>query len=183
MLRLSVDVDAPTFPEPDAIFREELERGTTQALALLEREVKIRTPRGATGAARGSIGSEVRWGRAAGLGRPVLLGLLGSPLAHVPVLEHGRRPGQKMPPPDALVLWVRRKLTVEVKGRGGKVRTRRPTLKEAEGIAFVIARSIAAKGTEAVRMFEQALEENEATVFEIFDRTAGDIVLRLTRHT
>lgn len=49
------------------------------------------------------------------------------------VIEAGRRKGSKMPPINLIAEWVRRK------GIGTK--------EEAKGIAFVIARSIARKGT------------------------------------
>jgi hypothetical protein len=57
-------------------------------------------------------------------------------LPYAAVIEHGRRPGARMPPVSALVPWVMRKL--KVKGEGA-----------ARGIAFVIARRIAQRGLPA----------------------------------
>ena len=53
-------------------------------------------------------------------------------MPYAAVIEYGRRPG-RMPPVDVLAGWVRRKFGLKEK--------------EARGIAFAIARKIAAKGT------------------------------------
>lgn len=152
--------------EPQQVIPPELERAMREALALLEREVKIRTPIGVTESARGSIGSEIQRGVAAGRGQ--IVGVVGSPLAHVGVLERGRRPGQRMPPPDALELWVRRRLGVR-------------DVEEAQQVAWLVARAIGRKGIKAVRMFEKALKEKQATVFRIFDRAGVTMALKLVR--
>lgn len=49
-----------------------------------------------------------------------------------------------MPPSSALILWVKKKFGAE-------------TLQEAKSMAYVVARSIAKKGTHAHRMFERGL--------------------------
>lgn len=151
-------------PDPETTIPPLLEAAMSEATLLLEREVKIRTPIGVTESARGSIASQVDRGMPIGRGSPIR-GRIGSPLAHVAVLERGRRPG-RMPPVAALELWVRRKLNIA-------------DVDEARQVAFTIARAIAARGTEAVKMFEEAAAENEEKVFRIFDRAGVDIALKL----
>jgi hypothetical protein len=171
MLRFEVTV--PDFGAAGSVIPAELEAATHEAVALLERAVKVKTPIGVTEAARGRIAGEVRRTEVGDS-----LGVVGSPLEHVRVLELGRRPGQPMPPPDALELWVRRKIVYsDRKGpRGGR---RKLTTSEARGIAFVIARKIGKEGTEAVKMFETAAKENEAKIAQVFEKAGGRIVLRL----
>lgn len=55
-------------------------------------------------------------------------------MPYAAIIEYGRRPGGRLPPVDILAEWVRRKLGVKNK-------------KEAQGIAWAIARKIASKGT------------------------------------
>src|SRR5687768_99335 len=94
--------------DPEQAIPPLLEPAMAEATLLLEREVKIRTPIGVTESARGSIASQVDRGVPLGRGMTIR-GRVGSPLAHVAVIERGRRPG-KMPPVDALELWVRRRM-------------------------------------------------------------------------
>lgn len=168
MIAFEGRVEGADLPTGEEVVSPALEAAMTEALMLLERAVKIRTPIGATETARGSIASEQRWGSAPGRGVPLLRGIVGSPQAHVAVLERGRKPGAKMPPPDALELWVRRKLKIQ-------------DVKEARSVAFVIARSIARKGTEAVRMFELAATENEDKVLRIFEKAGVHMAIRIAK--
>src|SRR5437016_9302502 len=75
-----------------------------------------------SGAARSSIVAGLR-----GHGTD-LRGTVGSPLVHVFVMEHGRRPNQKPPPTAPIKLWLQRH------GMDPK-------------LAFVVARSIGRKGS------------------------------------
>jgi hypothetical protein len=68
-----------------------------------------------------------------------VVGVVGSPLVYSEVIERGRRPGARMPPPEALRTWVERKLGPEVS-------------------PFVVARAIARRGIEPRRMLERAVE-------------------------
>lgn len=157
-------VTTADLPDADSVSRPSLYGAMAQTVLLLEREVKLRTPIGASAAARGSIAGEVRGALA---GRGQIVGVVGSPLSYIPVIERGRRPG-KMPPPDALELWVRRKLKVQ-------------NVEEAKGIAFAISRKIAARGTEGAFMFERALEENQGAIRQIFERAGLGITIRIQR--
>lgn len=64
-------------------------------------------------------------------------------------VESGTRP--HMPPPSALILWVKQKLHVDNE-------------KQAMSIAFAIAKTIAKRGTQGAQMFGKALQQlqNEA---------------------
>jgi hypothetical protein len=65
---------------------------------------------------------------------------------HGPIVEDGRRAGARMPPPDVLADWVRRKGIGRVYGPLGRGQRRRPSKQQARALAFVIARAIARRG-------------------------------------
>lgn len=159
--------------DPAGVFPPAIRSAVTETVALLEREVKRRVPIGVTEAARGSIAGEVRVGTALGMGDA--LGTVGSPIAYVRVLNDGRRPGQRMPPPESLELWVRRKIT-KTGPRGGNIGL---TVKEARSIAFLIARAIGRRGTPPLHFFEDALTENEARIRAIWHRAGVQIAFRM----
>lgn len=171
--------------------------GVTEALQLLQSRIQPKIPIGVTEAARGSLAHEIR---SAPLGLPV--GVIGSPLKHVAVLNDGRRPGQKPPPvmlkgaggaydeEGPLVLWVRRKIRIDrvhtggrkqgqAKTRSGKVLQRQPTVNEARSIAYLIARAIGARGTEGLHFFEKGIEESESALKDIFGRVGLTITTEL----
>jgi hypothetical protein len=162
-----------------------LEPAIAEIVALLEARVREETPLGVTALARGSIAGEVH--RIAG-GIPI--GVVGSPLPYLRVVNDGRRPGQKMPMqkvggefqalPD-LVLWVKRKLKVEYSNvRSRKTHQRNATDDEALGLAFVVARAIGKRGTKPVGMFEKAIRSSEATIEAILDRAGYQMVKKIT---
>lgn len=166
-LFLEARLEGADLPDPVSFVPPRLMSAITEATLLLERAAKLATPIGVTGVARHSIGHEIH--RGVGVQRGVRIRAeLGSPARHVPVLEGGRRPGRRQPPSDALELWVRRRLGITNRS-------------EARGVAFVIARSIAKKGTDALEMFEKAAEENEGKIQRIFDNAGLDITVRLAR--
>jgi hypothetical protein len=72
------------------------------------------------------------------------------------VREYGRRPGSRMPPPNALKKWARIKLGDE-------------------GLAFPVAKSIARKGSLAHPFFEPAIEESMPTITGFFDKAGYKI--------
>jgi hypothetical protein len=83
-----------------------------------------------------------------------------APLVHMPALEFGRRPG-RMPPPQALEGWVRRKMGVS----GRDVRR----------VAFLVARRIGRRGTKGAHMFERGFKASVPYIRRSF-RTALDSV-------
>jgi hypothetical protein len=136
---------------------QELNVAMEAALQLLEGQVAARTPVN-TGQLRQSITHQIL------SPFPNLIGQVGSPLPYAPVMEEGRRPGAKMPPVDAIKLWVVRKLGIPPE--------------EADGVAFVIARSIARKGIEGRHMFQEGLEVSEPHINRLFDDAIARSVAR-----
>ncbi|WP_394789109.1 hypothetical protein [Rhodoferax sp.] len=125
----------------------------TQATKLVEREVTERMPRGATGLTVGSISSDA-FSTSAGV-----LGVVGSSQPSAVFVELGTKP--HMPPVAALVPWVQAVLGVNAK--------------DAPGVAFLIARKIAIKGTEAKHPFENALIATQSQVIGMFETAADQI--------
>lgn len=186
---VSITIAGGELADPAKVIPQVLEEALTKSVLLLERAIKPKVPMGVTGAARGSIAGEVRGGtRAVGSnslpGVPVamgeMIGIVGSPIPYVAVINDGRRPGQPMPPPEALELWVRRKIQWSTrKGpRGGR---RRLTAAEARSIAFVIARAIGRRGIEGKHFYEEALAANQDQIRSFFELAGLKISMRLTQ--
>jgi hypothetical protein len=129
-----------------------------KAVAEVDRQTIPRTPSN-TGALRGAWTTRVTRGTTA------VKGIVENPKEYAIVMEKGRRPGAKMPPPDAIQYWVTRKFGV----RG----------KEAESLAFVIARSIGRKGIEGRKMLEQGFEASEPLIRRLFDDVPRRVVNRM----
>jgi hypothetical protein len=116
------------------------------------------------GTLRNSIGSEVQ-GSA-----PKIIGIVGSTLSsevYPAVMEFGRSAGAKMPPPSALERWVQLVLQVPAK--------------DAPGVAFVVARSIAKKGIEGKRFMQKGFNESVPRIKDFFARALHRIVLEVKR--
>ena len=142
------------------IVRDEMGRAMTEALLLLEREVKELTPVGVGGGAglKGSIAA----GEPQRLGDEVI-GVVGTSLPYALPVELGSKP--HFPPVEPLEEWARIKLGVPAS--------------EARGVGFAIARKIAAKGTNPVKMFTRAFAANRVRVVRIFDASLRRIAARL----
>lgn len=143
-----------------AVVREELEAAVTEADLLLAREVAERAPVGAGGAAglKGSIFhvEEINDAR--------VVGLVSTSVAHAVPVELGTRP--HFPPLEPLIDWVKAKFGISSE-------------KEARGAAFLVARKISRKGTQAQRPFGLTFQALEGQVAAIFDRAAARIAARL----
>lgn len=85
-----------------------------------------------------------------------LEGRVFSSLPYAIVMDQGRAPGARMPPPDALIPWVRRVMQV-----GGSE-------EEVRAVAFVVARSIGRKGIKGREFMAHGLEKAMPTVEAIF---------------
>jgi len=115
-----------------------------QGLAVLESDVKehARHDMGITAA---SVGSQI----VGGMGSEII-GKVGSNLPHAPyALEYGRLPG-KMPPPNIIEEWA---------GRHGM-----------EGLGFVIARAIGARGVSAPHTMSNTLRNKASQVVRLFEQ-------------
>ena len=140
-----------------------------ESMALVEKEVKDRAPVGVGGQSglKGSIFSEVKEYPA------YFQGVTSTPLAYGAPVEFGRSAGARMPPVSALIPWVEQFLTI----RPGQT---------ALGVAFAVARFMAARGSRSwrqsppgVRMFERALEASQPKIEAIFQRAVGEIAVRV----
>lgn len=165
---MHIDIDAHQVQDlanywrqaPDLVAREMT--GTTLGATLfLEREVKERTPVGATGSLRGSI----RARRPERLSDNVI-GVVGSSNPHAVPVELGTRP--HFPPLEPLKDWVRSRL--DIRGKS-----------EVHAVALAIARKIAARGTPAAGMFHRGFNENRGTVAAMYERATQRIAEKLTR--
>lgn len=144
---------------PD-IVNEELVAATWEAELLLEREIKELTPVGvgAGGGLRGSISAREPRTLADNV-----IGVVGTSAAHALPVEIGTRP--HFPPIEPLQDWVEAKL-----GVGDNA---------SYGVAFMIARKIARRGTQGAHMFERAFEANRAQVQQIYARARTKIAKRM----
>lgn len=149
------ELDAAFRRAPD-IVREELRAAVTEADQLLEREVKDLTPT-ASGISRASIFSREQILPDGGIG------VVGTSQPHVAYVELGTRP--HFPPVEALEDWVRTKLAVPEK--------------RVHGVAYLIARKIAARGTLGVGMFHRTWARQQGAVARRFALARDRIVLRM----
>ena len=155
---------------PD-IIKQGLVAAMMEAVALLERSVKMKTPTGVFGAQGGLLAGI--HGEVVNVGGAGVKGLVGHQSPYGDVIELGRRPGQKWPPAGVLLRWIEKKIT---QWEGGKWKGRESS---AAGLEFVIRRKIGVKGFEGAKMFEKALAENWPKIEEIFGRAGFDISRQL----
>lgn len=131
----------------------------TEATMLVEREAKDSMPK-VTGITAGNIASDA-------FATPVgVLGVVGSSQASATFVELGTRPHPVSKEGRvALESWVRAKLGVSAK--------------DAPGVAYLVARKIARKGTPAQKPFEKALAATEGQVLRMFEDAAGRVAAHL----
>jgi len=146
----------------DGVLRKQMKT----ACLLIQGRVKSHTPVGASRPGlRGSVDIDVRKDT-----RGDWEGRIGTPLVHGSVIEFGRKAPGRMPPTAPIAHWVRRVLGVN-------------DPKQAKGIAFVIARKIAAKGfrmKDGYKMFTKSARETRPAVERILgDNSVKKIVERL----
>lgn len=152
-LTAGVDQLARAWSESPALVGADLERFMHAATLYLQGEIQERTP-AAHGTLRGSWTNDVE--RA---GENVI-GVVGTPLAYATPVDLGTRP--HFPPVEALMDWVKVKFGVPDS--------------EARSIAFLIARKIAAKGTQGAGMLEAAIAAAEPQL----DRQFSDLLDHIT---
>lgn len=143
-----------------AIVREELNAAMSEADLLIEREVRERTPSGASkGGASGLKGS--LYGEET-VGLDNVIGVVASSLPYAEPVELGTRP--HFPPVEPLIDWVIAKLNVPEE--------------QAPGVAFLVARKIARVGTPAAHMFRDGFAAVQGQVEGIFTRANERIAAR-----
>jgi len=133
-----------------------VESRVTEAVMLLEREVKINTPIGAGPVnLRDTIfGKVVKYGKS-------ITGIVGTPAVYGEAVEVGTRP--HFPPIGPIQHWVQNKLGIEDE-------------KKSRSVAFAIARKISKHGTKGAKMFEVAFTENQSKVLAILEKIPADII-------
>ena len=155
-LSRNFDSAAAQWAQAPKIAAEELLAAMTEADMLLLREVTDAMP-AATGLTRASLFSQET---------PIdggVLGVVGSALPHIVYVELGTRP--HFPPLQPLRDWVRVKFGVSEQ--------------ESYGIAFAIARKIAARGTAGAFMFQKSFDKLQPQLERMFERARDRIAARL----
>ncbi len=134
----------------DELSTQHLTRAMTQSVVALESAIKPLVPV-FRGRLRGSIGSQVMQEVGS------VVGKVGSTLKsedYPAVMEFGRRPGAKMPPPSALERWVHLVLRVPNEN--------------ARGVAYTVARSIARRGIKGRRFMARGYEASQGIIQQYF---------------
>lgn len=134
----------------DALADRHLTHAMNQSVVTLESAIKPLVPV-FRGRLRGSIASQV-------IRQPdSVVGKVGSTLkaeTYPVVMEFGRKPGAKMPPPSALERWVHLVLGVPDD--------------QAPGVALTVARSIARKGIKGRRFMQRGYEASKTAIVRYF---------------
>ena len=137
-----------------------------EATAALARAVVLRFDRPASGLApavnTGQLRNSVAWRMPTMTGRTIEGGV-GTNVAYALPVEFGSRP--HWPPLEPIQLWVQRKLRVA------------PA--RVKSVAFLVARKIARRGTQARQIFTLGLEDAKPQMIEIFSRLPKLIVQKM----
>lgn len=154
-----VDALARGFEQAPELTQRTLLATMTQATMLVEREAKDAMPK-VTGMTAGSIASDA-------FSTPVgVMGVVGSSQPSATFVELGTKPhwiGKENR--VALEAWVRAKLGVSAK--------------DAPGVAYLVARKIARKGTKAQHPLQKVATANEGQVLRMFEDAAGRVAAYL----
>ncbi len=159
VIRIDGDALAAAFEKAPAALASRLRAALIQGGLLLEREVKERTPVGASGLARNSIAA-----RDPVVDNDGFFGIVGSALDYVLPVELGSKPHR--PPVTPIAEWVRARLGVD-------------DPEAASRIAWAIAARIAREGTKPRHMFKDAFEANRDQVQGIFDNAMRGLIADL----
>ncbi len=135
------------------VLNKALERGIAEASEISQEKAEGFVPRD-TGAIANDLTTEVR-----GLEATIF-----STLPHARLVEYGRKPGGKLPPPDALEGWATRH---GFRSRGTSV--------------FVLARSIAQRGIKGRFFMRRAGRATKRALPRIFKRVASEMEREFTK--
>lgn len=154
----------------------------SQAVQLVEERAKQRTPIGATGALRGSIGSQVEASETAIEGRVgTSLGFRSEAdkvSGYAQAVEFGTKP--HWPPLEPLIYWVKRKRlagTYSIKTQR-RLGSRATQMKQDIALARAVQAKIARHGTRAQPFFRPAVEESLPDVARLFEEAAAEIAAK-----
>lgn len=130
----------------------------TEALLLLEREIKKETPVGAGPThLRDTIFHKVQ-----SYGEPIW-GMVATPAKYGESVEMGTRP--HFPPVAPIQFWVEKQMGL--------------TGKEAKSVTHAIVRAIGRRGTKARKMFGTSVDARRAQVIKILEQIPADILKRI----
>lgn len=109
-----------------------------------------------------------------------VVGVAGPAQIYAWVVEAGRKPGGKFPPPDAIARWLKgsikgKRFVAEIKAAYG-IKKDSTALKSA---TFLKSRGIANKGTKGAFMFEKGQIETEPRIRRRFNKAAQRANARL----
>lgn len=145
------------------VVEQELTAFMHAATLHLKAEIQELTPKGAGGLA--GHGLHASWdNQVETLAPGVVQGVVGSAQPHAIYVELGTKP--HFPPPKALVPWVQAKLGIQEEPA-------------ALGVAFLVARKIAQRGTLGVGMAHRALAANTAQIQRQFEAAVGRALARV----
>ena len=151
-LTIDVDVDevvelAQDTPIAEMRLIESIRDTLALTLSHLQSEVQAETEVGVTGNLRAGTRIDLGGIKPNYIGRVFYSALYGE------AVVLGRPAGSKQPPIDAIELWVRRKLGITSNSRG---------------VAFIIARAIAARGIKGTEVFDKVMDSESAAVAKIW---------------
>ncbi len=129
-----------------------------KSVIMVEGYAKVNAPVGVNSRLRNSMVSKVETFGGSITGR------VGSSMSEIYplVMEYGRRPGAKMPPPQALERWVYLVMGVPAD--------------EALGVAFVVARNIGRRGIKGKFFLKRAYETSKSSILGFFQAALHSIV-------
>ena len=165
-----------------AIVERELRIGLDDALGYTTAQVVDFTPVN-TGVLRDSIYDDIL-GVKADIGGISLEGIVSSSdyEPKVNAVEFGRKPG-RMPPVEAIALWVTRKglagtykITASKTGRHARIGKREKQRKEDLSLAWAIAIKIGRVGTVGAAMFQKGFEASQAYIVKTVDAAIDRIL-------
>ncbi len=167
MIGLQIKIDASKALKKlkgfKAVYEREAKRGMFLAVTLVRSNVVPLTPVGVSSRLRGSIEGQVKT-----LGSEIR-GIVDTSLKEIypTVMELGRRPGAKMPPPSALERWVHLQLGVPNE--------------EVMSVAFLVARAIARHGIKGRKFMKRGLAKSKVGINAIFKGVKEAIVKGVNR--
>lgn len=155
-------LDKFNFAKADDLTRKRVTEAMDKSVIVTVSEVRPLVPVGVSSRLRNSIGSKVE------VSQSTVIGRVGSSLkseVYPAVMEMGRKPGS-FPPVSALERWVQLKLGVDSR--------------YARGVAFVVARKIAASGIKGYFYLKRGLEASKDRIAQYFNDALTNLGKDLT---
>ena len=135
----------------ERISDEHLKKATDASLKLVQGRARTTAPV-FRGQLRNSITTETRTVAGEITGR--VFSTIQKPYPYPVVMEYGRKPGAKMPPPSAIERWVH--LVIK------------PPARQLKGVAYVVARAIGKRGIKGKFFLTNAVKNSRASIERLF---------------